>query len=134
MNGAFISEIFTADKALPMQSENERLVASVEISDVHKKRLGNFELLEEFSGRSIAGIIKERRINFDEADAETRKRNLAAVKSEVDRFRVWLEETKGLEPEMAHYYSVSLMSLLLGLPIGEQVSELFSSVLDRQSK
>jgi len=62
--------------------------------------------------------------------AEARIGRVVEVDVEVERFRVWLEETKSLESEMAHYYSVSLKSLLLGLPIGEQVAYLFGAILE----
>lgn len=48
---------------------------------------------------------------------------------EVENFHIWLESARRLEPFAAHYYSVSLKSLLLGLPIGVQVARLFDVIL-----
>jgi hypothetical protein len=134
MDEVFISEIFTADEVLLMQSETEGITVNVETLDILKKRVMSFELFEEFTRKSIAETIRERRLIFDKANAKTRREIVAEVEREIERFRVWLGEAKNLEPEMAHYYSVSLKSLLFGLPIGEQVAYLFGAILDSQPK
>jgi hypothetical protein len=132
MNRAFISKIFAADEALLMQSETEGLVLNAEDACVQTGRPRSFELFEEFSGKGITETITERRMIFEKAEARTER--VAEVDIEVERFRVWLGETKSLESETAHYYSASLKSLLLGLPIGEQVAYLFGAILESLTK
>ena len=132
MNRAFISEISAADEALLMQPETDGLVLNAENACAQTGRLRSFELFEEFSGKGITETITERRMIFEKAEARIGR--VAEVDVEVERFRVWLEETKSLESETAHYYSVSLKSLLLGLPIGEQVAYLFGAILESLSR
>jgi hypothetical protein len=59
---------------------------------------------------------------------------LTEVEREVKNFRAWLEEAKNLERTAAHYYSVSVKSLLLGLPTGVQTARLFGIILDTQAR
>jgi hypothetical protein len=134
MNSAFISEIFAVDEALFMQSETEGLTVNIEISDTQRRLPGNLKLFEEFSGKSIAETTNECRMIFDKSDDKTRREKAADIEREVERFRDWLEETKNIGSERAHYYSVGLKSLLFGLPIGEQVAYLFGAILDSQPK
>jgi hypothetical protein len=75
--------------------------------------------------------IRTRRADYEMADTETKRRLEAEVAGEVAGFSVWLEETKNLESIIAHYHGVSLKSLLLGLPIGVKIAELFSIILDK---
>jgi hypothetical protein len=117
-----------------MQSKTDEPVAEVEAYDIQERNPTNFELYEEYSERTIAGTIRICRENFDKADLEAKKELLREVEREVENFRVWLEETKNLEPTAAHYYSVSVKSLLLGLPTGVQTARLFDTILDTQAR
>jgi len=90
----------------------------------------SFELYEEYSRRPIADTIRTRMENFNKADLKAKRELLTEVGKEVADFSTWLEETKNLERTNAHYYSVSLKSLLLGLPAGVQIAQLFSTLID----
>lgn len=134
MNRTFINEICRDEKASFMKSKTEEFLAELETHDIEKRHPPSFELYEEYCQRTIADTVRIRKENFEKADAEAKKELLAQVETEVENFRVWLEETKKFEPITAHYYSASLKSLLLGLPIGVQVAQLFGIVLDMQAR
>ena len=115
-----------------MQSKNEELTAELAPRDIWKrKEPKSFGLYEEYSRRSIMDIIRTRRASYEMASIETKRKLEAEVAGEVAGFSIWLEETKNLESITAHYYAVSLKSLLLGLPIGVKVAQLFSIILDK---
>lgn len=130
MNFGFIKKIVTNKKHLLMQSEIQEFMAILGEYNIKKNYLKSFKLFEEFSGRSIIETIKERRLNFRRLDAEAER----LVKTEIENFYNWLKEVKGLHQTTAHYYSVSLKSLLAGLPIGVEVGLLFGIILDAQAK
>lgn len=113
-----------------MQSRTEELIAKLEACNIQECRPRSFELYEEYSQRSIADTIRMCRENFEKADLRAKRELETKVETEVKDFRMWLEETKNLEPTKAHYYSTSLKSLLLGLPIGVRIAQLFGAVLD----
>ncbi len=113
-----------------MQSKTEELNAKLEAYDIQECRPRSFELYEEYSQRSIADTIRMCRENFEKADLRAKRELETIVETEVRDFRMWLEETKNLEPTTAHYYSTGLKSLLLGLPIGVRIAQLFGAVLD----
>jgi hypothetical protein len=114
-----------------MQSKNEEFTAELEAYDRQKKEPRSFGLYEEYSRRNIMEIIRTRRDNYEKANIETKRKLEAEVEAEVAGFSIWLEETKNLESVTAHYYAVSLKSLLLGLPIGVKIAQLFSVILDK---
>jgi len=114
-----------------MQSKNEELTAELATSDTWKTEPKSFRLYEEYSRRKIMETIRTRRANYEIASAETKRKLEAEVAAEVAGFSIWLEETKNLESTIAHYYAVSLKSLLLGLPIGVKLAQLFSIILDK---
>lgn len=87
-------------------------------------------LYEEYSRSNMVEIIKTRTSDYNKATAERRKELEEEVEAEVNNFRMWLEETKNLNPTTAHYYAISLQGLLLGVPTGVQIAQLFSVVLD----
>lgn len=89
-----------------------------------------FTLYEEYSQSDILETVRTRRLEYDKATRERRKELEEEVETEVNSFHMWLKETKNLEPSTAHYYSIALKSLLLGLPTGVQIAQLFSLVLD----
>jgi len=109
-------------------------VAELEAYDIEESHLRSFELYEEYSQRIIADTIRIRRENFTKTDLKAKRELLAEVEREVKNFRIWLEETKNLEPNIAHYYSVSLKSLLLGLPVGVQVARFFGIIMDKLAR
>ncbi len=111
-----------------MQSKTGESMAELEMCDIQEPCLRSFELYEEYSKRTIADVIRIRRENFGKTDLKAKRELLAEVEREVKNFRTWLEEAKNLEPVTAHYYSISLKSLLLGLPVGVQVARLFGTI------
>jgi len=116
-----------------MRSKTGEFVAELEAYDVQERRPRSFELYEEYTQRTIAKTIRIRRENFDKTDLKAKRELQIEVEREVKNFRTWLEETKNLETTTAHYYSASLKSLLLGLPVGVQVAQLFDIILDTQA-
>jgi hypothetical protein len=117
-----------------MQSKTDEPAAELEAYDIQERHPTNFELYEEYSERTIADIIRICRENFDKADVEAKRELLTDVEREVENFCAWLEETKNFEAVTAHYYSVSLKSLLLGLPVGVQVARLFDTTLNTRAR
>lgn len=117
-----------------MQPKTEEFMAELEAHDLQERRPRSFELYEEYNQRTIADTIRIRRENFKSAGLKARRELQTEVEREVKDFRTWLVETKDLEPTTAHYYSASLKSLLLGLPVGVQVARLFGTILDTQAK
>lgn len=113
-----------------MQSKTGQFIAELEAGKMQELRPKSFELYEEYSRRPIVETIRTRMENFNEADLKAKRELLTAVGREVTDFRTWLEETKNIERANAHYYSVSLKSLLLGLPLGVQIAQLFSTVIE----
>ena len=108
-----------------MQPRTEDLCAEVEAYVPSKKQLKGFELYVEYSHRDIVETIETRKDAYEKAGFQAREKLEGEVEAEVENFRIWLESVK------AHYYSVSLKSLLLGLPIGVQVARLFDAVLEK---
>ena len=115
-----------------MQSRTDELAAELEAYETRKSQPRSFELYEEYSQRDMAETIRTRKEAYEKADLQTREELETEVEIEVENFHIWLEEVKKLEPFAAHYYSVSLKSLLLGFPIGMQVARLFDAVLDEK--
>ena len=60
-----------------------------------------------------------------------RKKLIITVEKEIGDFTIWLSEIKSLEPTIAHFYAVSLKSLLIGFEFGVQVAQLFDVVLNK---
>lgn len=113
-----------------MQSKTEESTAEIEACETQTRQPKSFELYQEYSQRNIIEVVRNRRADYDKADKETKRKLEKEVEAEVEDFRAWLEETKGIQHTAAHYYSVSLKSVLLGLPIGVQVAELFDVILN----
>ncbi len=112
-----------------MHSETEEYTEEF-VYSTYKQRSSNFELYEEYSQVDINETVRKRRDNYDRAPSEVRKKLERHVQDQVEGFRTWLIETKSFQPLNAHYYSVSLKSLLLGLPIGVQIAKLFDIALN----
>ena len=113
-----------------MQSITDEPTAELEAYDIQERHPTNFELYEKYSKRTIADTIRICRENFNKADVEAKRELLTEVEREVENFSAWLEKTKNLEPTAAHYYSVSVKSLLLGVPTGVETARLFGTILD----
>ena len=109
-------------------------MTELEAHDIEESHLRSFELYEEYSQRTIADTIRIRTENFAKTDLKAKRELLTEVEREVKNFRTWLEETKNLEPDTAHYYSVSLKSLLLGLPVGVQMARFFGTIMDKLAR
>jgi len=117
-----------------MQSKTEDFMVELEAYNIQKSHPRSFKLYEEYSQRNIAETIRIRKENFDKANLKTRRELEIEVEREVENFRIWLKETKNLDASTAHYYSMGLKGLLLGLPIGVQVACLFGTILDTQAR
>jgi hypothetical protein len=115
-----------------MQSKTEESIAEIEAYDTQTRQPRSFELYQEYSQCNVIKVVRNRRAEYDRADKETKRKLEKEVEAEVEDFRAWLEETKGLQHTAAHYYSVSLKSVLLGLPIGVQIAELFDVILNNR--
>jgi hypothetical protein len=129
MNFVFITKISITSKALSMQSESESFSAELEPSIPLKCHVRSLELFEEYSHRAIIETIKDRREIHEKADSQIRKEIEAKANMETSNFQTWLESVKNFTPQAAHYYSVSLKSLLMGLPTGLKIAQLFSAML-----
>lgn len=114
-----------------MQSKTEEFTAQLEQYDIMHKRPRSFELYEEYRRCNIIETVRIRKGNYDKADTEAKRELTTEVEQEVENFCTWLIEVKNLEPTTAHYCSISLKSLLLGLPIGVQIAELFDVILNK---
>jgi len=115
-----------------MQSKTEESIAEIEAYDTQTRQPRSFELYQEYSQCNVIEVVRNRRADYDKADKETKRKLEKEVEAEVEDFRAWLEETKGIQHTAAHYYSVSLKSVLLGLPIGVQIAELFDVILNNR--
>jgi hypothetical protein len=130
MNFVFITKIFTILKALCMESEIRDFPVELEPSITLKRRPRSFALFEEYSHTDIAETIRNRIEILERADSLVSKGIETKAETEISEFRIWLESVKKFPPQEAHYYSVSLKSLLIGLPIGVKIAQLFSSILE----
>jgi hypothetical protein len=113
-----------------MQSRTEDLHVEIEAYTSLKKQLKSFQLYEEYSQKDIVDTIQKRKEAYEKADLQAREELETEVEIEVENFQIWLESVK-FAPFAAHYLSVSLQSLLLGLPIGVRIAQLFDAVLDK---
>jgi hypothetical protein len=129
MNFVFIMKISTMLRALFMQSETENPV-ELEASVPSRYPIKSFELFEEYSRRGIAETIKERREIYEKADSQGKRKIETEADTEISNFQIWLESVKKLAPQTAHHYSIGLKSLLIGVPTGLKVAQLFSSILE----
>jgi hypothetical protein len=114
-----------------MQSRTEEFATTLEEMDTRRGRPKNCELYEEFSQRSLSETVQLRQAEYGKADSETRKKLIIAIGEEIGDFTIWLTETKNLEPTIAHFYAISLKSLLIGFEFGLQVAQLFDVVLNK---
>ena len=116
-----------------MQSKTEKLSVELEAIETDGSRKPeSFRLYEEYSQEDIVETIRVRKDTFEKTEPQAMEELETEVGIEVENFHIWLETVKRLEPFEAHYYSVSLKSLLLGIPIGVQVAQLFDKVLSRK--
>jgi hypothetical protein len=130
MNFVFIIKISTILKAFCMESEIRDFHVELKPSVTLKCRPRSFALFEEYSHTDIAETIRNRREILERADVMASRRIETKADTEISDFRIWLESVKKFSPQEAHYYSVSLKSLLMGLPIGVKVAQLFSFILE----
>ena len=114
-----------------MESETEPFRVEVEADVPLKRKLKSFDFFEEYSQRSIAETIQVRRDAFEKADVLAREEFETEAEIDVENFHIWLELVKKLPSFAAHYYSISLKSLLVGLPNGVQIAQLFDIVLEK---
>ena len=113
-----------------MQSQTDELACQVDALDVQKGTLTSFTLYEEFSQIDMAETIRTRRVDYDQATKERRRELEKEVEAEVKVFCKWREDTKSLKSLVAHYCAISLKSLLLGIPVGVQIAQLFNTPLN----
>lgn len=114
-----------------MESKTEEFLTSTYAEESRGDRPASFRLYEEYSGGSLQASICSRREQFEKADVDSRRRLEAAVDEEIEGFRVWLVRVKNFDDDTAAHCAVSLKSLLLGLPIGLQVAQLFDIIMSR---
>jgi hypothetical protein len=127
----FTNEIFPATEFFAMQSQTGKQSSDIRIVDSQYLAPRSYVLYEEYSKNRIAEVIRERRVMYEMTAFEKRKELEEQVEAEVNDFCRWLVEAKGFESSSAHYRAVSLKSLLLGLPFGPQIAELFNIVFNR---
>ncbi len=112
-----------------MESDTERFAVELSESDRQAIQPRSFMLYEEFSRKKIRDAVSRCREVFMNACPE-RKRDLETeADTEVECFRIWLETKKHLSAFTAHYCSLSLKSVLIGLPSGFQIACLFDLAL-----
>jgi len=114
-----------------MESKTEEFLTGTCTIESRGDRPLNFRLYEEYSGGSLQATISSRRERYGQADVDSRRRLEAAVDEEIEGFRVWLVRVKKFEDDAAAYCAVSLKSLLLGLPVGLKVAQLFDIIMSR---
>lgn len=114
-----------------MESETEGFPVGVEEEAPLKRKLKSFDFFEEYSRRSIAETIRIRRDAYEKADVLAKEELEMEAEIDVENFHIWLELVKKLPSFAAHYYSISLKSLLVGLPNGAQIAQLFDIVLEK---
>ena len=112
-----------------MQPQTGEFSEPVEIEG-QKTTPKSFKLFEEYSQCDIFYTVEARRSQYEKATREKRKELEDEVELEVENFSKWLVESKSLELSTAHYYAIALKGLLLGLPTGVQIAQLFSTILD----
>ena len=115
-----------------MQSRTDEHSVIFEIQDIEERYPRSFELYEEYSRRSIDETIRVHKERFEKADFKTARQVITEAEKEIAGFCTWLEETKNFDRATAHYYSISLKGILIGLPAGVQVAQLFDTVLEKQ--
>ena len=112
-----------------MEPKTEDFMVQLEAGDTPAPKLRSFQLFEEYCHEDIATMIESRRERFERADVETRRLIELETCDEIRDFCSWLQETRQFTPRTAHYYSISLKSVLLGLPIGVQIAHIFNIIL-----
>ncbi|MGD8546251.1 MAG: hypothetical protein PVH12_08770 [Candidatus Bathyarchaeota archaeon] len=113
-----------------MQSRIQQNLGIPAENSIRKEYLRAFELFQEFSGRSISETIEERRASHNHHHYEIEKQ----AEEDVTKFYNWLREVKNIPIKIAYYYSISLKSLLSGLPTGVAVGLLFGIILDTSTQ
>jgi len=114
-----------------METKTEEFLTSAHTVVSRDDRPANFRLYEEYSRCSLQATISSRRERYEKADVKSRRRLEAAVDEEIEGFRVWLVRVKNFEDDSAIYFATSLRSLLLGLPFGSQIGQLFDIIMRR---
>jgi hypothetical protein len=114
-----------------MHSETEEFITEIEISETPQRTPRSFALYEEYSHTKMAQIIRIRKDNYEKANSEMKRRLEKEAQQEINGFCQWLEQTQNMEHHRAYYYATSLKSILLGLPIGVQIAQLFGTILDQ---
>ncbi len=112
-----------------MESDIERFAVELPGSDRQVVQPRSFVLYEEFSRKKMGDTVSGRREVFMNACPEKKKDLEMEADTEVECFRIWLETKKHFPAFTAHYCSLSLKSVLVGLPSGVQIACLFDLVL-----
>lgn len=114
-----------------MESKTEEFASKLDAIEAGKRQPKAFELYEEFTRSRLLAIVRMRQHEYEKADGEKREKMSIEVENEIEEFWTWLVQKKDVEPTVAHYYSVSLKSLLLGIPLGAQIAQLFDIALNK---
>jgi hypothetical protein len=110
-----------------MRSETD-FALEIRTTDVKKEPLTGLELYAMFRRKSLEETLESRRRDFAKASDEERSAMIVEVENEIEAFCSWLMETKEFDAHAAHYCSMSVKSVLLGLPAGESFAEMFSLI------
>jgi hypothetical protein len=113
-----------------MESEAEDYQTEFKTHVFAERKLESFELYEQYSRRDIVETIQGRKDAYLNASSQAREGLKTEAEIEVENFQIWLESVRQLASPIAYYYSISLKSLLLGLPLGVAVARLFSVALE----
>ena len=134
MDGKFIIDKCNGMFSSVMESKMDELIVGRDVVYTGISRPEACKLYEEYSARKIEETVEMNQRRFANADSNTLPELLSSVETEVINFSLWLEETKGFDPSYCYYSSISLKALLIGIPVGAQIVELFDFVLQQVEK
>lgn len=104
----FIRPKNTATRPILMEAEVKDFVDSILSENTKKTYIRALELLEQFTGKTISQIIKERREDFRNDDPTVRRR----LEREIEKFYVYLISSKKMCENSAYAYVVGIKSIM----------------------
>jgi hypothetical protein len=114
-----------------MQSKTDFGV-KIESGNTRKEFLNSLELYEEYKQKNVTMTINMRQEDFSRISYSDKRKLEEQVDQELHGFCVWLVEKKDLDDETARYCSISVKSLILGIPAGEQIAQLFDLTMNNR--
>ncbi len=112
-----------------MESKTQAFFVELEAKRDRTPR--SFQLYEEFNHKTIAEILRSRTRDYSKLTSREKLDLEYNIERELESFKTWLENNKNLDPNSAYYCSISLKSMLLGLPVGAQIAQLFDSLIEK---